>query len=352
MRRFLFPVAMLMVLLFSACAAPTVMGQEAAQAGAKPATENADKAQPSTDQPHKDQAGKLASPIAEQVVPGSSKPEDFVGEETCATCHAEVEKGFAGNPHAKLALLHGGNGVTCEGCHGAGKAHVESGGDATQIFRFRQASAKQTDATCLRCHADAHPNFARSPHGEAGVGCTSCHSVHASASGAGSGSEGGENLLKEAQPKLCYSCHTDVESAFAQPFHHQVDEGLMKCGDCHDTHGTFQHNQLRTTADQNAVCVKCHTEAAGPFAFEHPVVKTEGCVSCHSPHGSPNGRLLNVSNVNTLCLQCHSSTNLAMFPNAVSEQGGPVHDQSTQFVACTNCHTQIHGSNATYNFFR
>jgi predicted CXXCH cytochrome family protein len=79
--------------------------------------------------------------------------------------------------------------------------------------------------------------------------------------------------------------------------------------------------------------------------YEHPVVKVEGCTSCHTPHGSQNARLLNVSNVNTLCLQCHSVTNMSAFPHATPPTG-PAHSQVSTEVACTNCHTQIHGSNA------
>jgi DmsE family decaheme c-type cytochrome len=240
--------------------------------------------------------------------------------------------------------MHSGKGITCESCHGPGQAHVDGGGDVTKIFRFNKTSSTQIDSTCLGCHASAHPNFERSPHAGANLSCTSCHSVHAS--------QTEESLLKVSQPTLCYTCHTDVKPAFSQAFHHQVNEGLMKCSDCHDVHGSFQNKQLRTTADQNAICTKCHTETAGPFAFEHPVVKLEGCTACHSPHGSQNPRMLNVSNVNTLCLQCHSAVNLAAFPNAVSETGGPVHNQALQYVSCTTCHTQIHGSNAAYNFFR
>jgi DmsE family decaheme c-type cytochrome len=239
--------------------------------------------------------------------------------------------------------MHGRAGFTCESCHGPGQAHVESGGDAKKILQLSKASPRTVDATCIGCHAGAHPDFARSPHGKADVSCTSCHSIHAP------GSE--VNLLKLAQPMLCYTCHTDVRSTFNQPFHHKVNEGLIKCSDCHDTHGTFQQKQLRTTADQSAVCMKCHTETAGPFAYEHPVVKIDGCVSCHSPHGSPNPRLLNVPNVNALCLQCHSATNAGAFPNTVSPLG-PAHNQSTQYVACTNCHSQIHGSNASSVFFK
>jgi DmsE family decaheme c-type cytochrome len=270
-------------------------------------------------------------------------PTNFVGSEVCAACHADVAKKFSTNPHSRLALMHGGQGATCESCHGAGKAHVESGGDVTKIKQIGKLPAKQVDATCLACHAGAHPDFERSPHSKAGVGCTSCHSVH------NAGVE--ENLLKVSQPKLCYTCHTDVKPAFSLPFHHRVDEGLIKCSDCHDAHGTFQDKNLRATADSNLICTKCHTENAGPFAYEHPVVKTEGCVACHSPHGSPNARLLNVSNINTLCLQCHSATNTSAFPNTISPLG-PAHNQATQYVSCTSCHTQIHGSNASSIFFK
>ena len=261
---------------------------------------------------------------------------DFVGNETCAACHADVAKKFESNPHSKLALMHGGTGATCESCHGPGRAHVEGGGDVTKIKQLSKLPAKTVDATCLGCHAGAHPNFTRSPHAKAGLSCTSCHSVH---------SAGVEtDLLKEAQPKLCFTCHTDVKPAFDMPFHHKVNEGVVKCADCHDVHGTFGNNNIKSTADQNAVCVKCHTETRGPFVFEHAVVKGEGCLACHSPHGSQNARLLNVPNVNTLCNQCHSPV-----------AAGTVHGMSAgsaEITPCISCHTMIHGSNINPAFIR
>ena len=274
----------------------------------------------------------------------AANPADFVGSETCATCHADVAKKFGSNPHSKISLMHGNAQGGCESCHGPGRAHVESGGDVTKILQITKASAKTVDATCLGCHAGTHPNFERSPHGKSGVGCTSCHSVHNSQSE-------GASLLKVAQTRLCFQCHTDVKPAFSQPFHHRVEEGLVKCSDCHDVHGGFEAKNLRATADRNAVCTKCHTENAGPFAYEHPVIKSEGCSTCHTPHGSPNPRLLSVNNINTLCLQCHSETNSAAFPHAVSPSG-PAHNQSVQYVSCTTCHTQIHGSNSSNVFFK
>ena len=282
-----------------------------------------------------------AAPDAKPAAAQSKEaaPADFVGAETCATCHDEVAKGFASNPHNRLALQHGGTGVTCEGCHGPGGEHVAGGGDVTKIFNPAKASAKDVDAKCLGCHQGKHSNFERSAHGEANVSCVSCHSVHAGADP--------EHLLKAAQPTLCFQCHTDVKPQFSMPFHHKVNEGLVQCTDCHDPHGTFGKKALLSSVQQDMVCTKCHTETAGPFVYEHNVVKTEGCTACHTPHGGPNPRLLNRANVNTICLQCHSpSTNFT-----TGLPIGPSHNQQAQYQSCIICHTNIHGSNVSPVFF-
>src|ERR1017187_7720625 len=94
------------------------------------------------------QAGYAASGKKATVVSTKAPapdPADFVGSDVCATCHAEVAKKFSENPHSKLALIHGGQGATCESCHGGGKAHVESGGDASKIIQISKESAGQVD---------------------------------------------------------------------------------------------------------------------------------------------------------------------------------------------------------------
>jgi DmsE family decaheme c-type cytochrome len=264
-------------------------------------------------------------------------PTDFVGGEVCATCHDEVAKKFADNPHTKMALMHNNAaGVTCENCHGAGKAHVDGGGDITKIFNPAKATTKEVDAKCLGCHAGTHPNFDRSPHAKANVGCISCHSIHAAGTP--------DHLLKAAQPTLCFQCHTDVKPSFSMPFHHKVNEGLVQCTDCHDVHSTFGNNNLRSTADQNMICTKCHMEVRGPYVYEHAAVKAEGCLGCHTPHGSQNARLLNMPSINTLCNQCHSPVS-----------AGTVHGMnagSAEITPCISCHTFIHGSNVNPAFLR
>jgi len=277
--------------------------------------------------------GKAAATQTKDAVAG-----DFVGAEVCATCHEEVVKGFAGNAHMKLAQMHGGKGVNCESCHGAGRAHVEGGGDKSKIFNPANATTQEVDAKCLGCHQGKHQNFEHSAHAEGNVSCLGCHDIHGSKD---------ESLLKAPQPTLCYQCHTDVKPQFSMPFHHKVNEGLVQCSDCHDPHGTFEQKGLKSAAQQDAVCVKCHTETAGPFVYEHDVVKTEGCVACHVPHGGPNPRLLNRANVNTICLQCHSpSQNFTTGPPS-----GPAHNQAAQYQSCLICHASVHGSNTSAVFF-
>jgi len=68
----------------------------------------------------------------------SPDPSQYVGSETCKTCHEDVpEKGFfksyEDSPHYVTTLdkKKGPEWQGCEACHGPGKDHVEGGGDKT-----------------------------------------------------------------------------------------------------------------------------------------------------------------------------------------------------------------------------
>jgi DmsE family decaheme c-type cytochrome len=287
-------------------------------------------------QPAANEASSMAS-----AAPGQGSAEDFVGQDTCATCHEDMAKQIALTVHAHAQVRGRAYQTACEACHGPGKAHVEGGGDKTKIFTFKNVSAETISARCLTCHeyGEEHSNFARSQHNLNDVSCIECHSPHHA--------KESQYLLVEGQPQLCFSCHTEIKPEFSKPFHHRVNEGLVKCTDCHNQHGGFLTKQLRSTASQDQVCFKCHVEKAGPFVFEHAPVKTEGCVACHTPHGSANPRLLRRSQVNLLCLECHTLTIDSTVPGLPS-----FHNQAAKYQACTMCHTQIHGSNFSNVFFK
>lgn len=260
----------------------------------------------------------------------------YVGADTCKTCHEEIYAGFEKTPHWKTTLHKKGGSEErgCEACHGPGAKHVEGGGDESQIFTFQGKPAAEVSRRCLNCHeyGEEHANAGRSQHSANDVGCTSCHSVHHAREP--------QFLLVKKQPDLCFGCHNETKSEFSQPFRHRVEQGLVQCTDCHNQHGGALNRELRSTAAQDQVCFKCHTDKVGPFAFEHEPVKTEGCAACHQPHGSPNPRLLKRSQQNLLCLECHTLTVDSAVPALPS-----FHNQSQKYQACTLCHTQIHGSN-------
>ncbi len=285
------------------------------------------------------QAGKTQEKRYERL----ANPSLYAGAETCKTCHEDVYKDYATTPHFATTLdgKKGPEWQGCEACHGPGKEHAESGGDKAKIFAFKNSSAKEISERCLGCHTygEEHSNFARAAHLENGVSCVDCHEPHHP--------KESQRLMRAKQPELCYGCHQEVKQQFDRAFHHRVNEGLVKCSDCHNPHGGFLTRQLRASAAQDVVCFKCHSDKAGPFVFEHQPVKTEGCVACHTPHGSSNARLLKRAQVNLLCLECHAFTVDAGAP------GTPAfHNQAQKYQACTLCHTQIHGSNFSKVFFK
>jgi len=272
-------------------------------------------------------------------IPGATP----VGAEQCATCHTEIAQDFR---HA----FHAQQGLDCEACHGPGSLHVEGGEDISKIISFSHRSAAEANGVCLSCHAkDARiRNWTAGPHASNRVRCTDCHQTHTYGAKSGPKGEafvdvtslgrvtGVEDLVPETkvmmQPRwqandACLRCHETQRGQMSLPYHHPLREGKMSCADCHDPHGGATGNNLRM-ANTNQLCLSCHAQYRGPFAYQHPPV-TENCMICHSPHGSPNTNLLNVSEP-ALCLQCHAGHH--------NGAGLPLPDR------CTNCHGSIHGT--------
>lgn len=296
----------------------------------------------------KDQSTSTQSPAQIDAHPWPTDPSLYVGSAVCKTCHEDMPtkgfyKHFEDSPHFATTLekAKGPEWHGCEACHGPGKAHVDSGGDPTKIFIYKSASVRTITYRCLSCHAGGTQQMhaLNSVHTLNGVSCLACHSPHFAVTT--------EYLLIKPQPELCYSCHLARKAEFAMPFHHRVNEGLILCTDCHNPHGTQLPKQVRMNASQDAICFKCHTDKEGPFVYEHAPVRVDGCESCHMVHGGPNAHMLKLSNVNLLCLQCHTTSTFSSAPGAPS-----FHNQASFFQACTLCHFAIHGSNFSPTFFK
>jgi DmsE family decaheme c-type cytochrome len=262
---------------------------------------------------------------------------DYVGADTCTTCHdsegkslGRTEHGRAANPRTPMASQG------CESCHGPGKAHVDSGGDVTKIRVFPKLAPREVTQVCLTCHNRSdHANWQGSVHEVRNLSCITCHSVHSPKSETG-------QLKKATQIDLCIQCHRPEVLKMQRTAHMPVREGKMVCTSCHNPHGSTNLRLLKVGNYINESCISCHTEKRGPFLFEHPPGR-ESCVTCHDPHGSSNERLL-VAKVPMLCQRCHIGTN---HPSTIYD-GAQVAASSVRIVgrACVACHENIHGSNS------
>jgi DmsE family decaheme c-type cytochrome len=139
-----------------------------------------------------------------------------------------------------------------------------------------------------------------------------------------------------------------------------VPDGKMSCSSCHNVHGSTGP-KLVNRGSTNDTCYACHAEKRGPFVHEHEPV-AQDCGSCHNPHGSVVAGLLKARQP-MLCQQCHTP-HVAGAVGAVGGQPGvftpavpgglPAVTAITggknvvnlwQGRSCSNCHTQVHGSN-------
>jgi DmsE family decaheme c-type cytochrome len=270
--------------------------------------------------------------------PASLQTTDFVGDETCATCHESEGKSLQGSLHGKAQnpRTPAATGHSCETCHGNGKAHVEDSGNKEKIKRFNVMSARESSATCLTCHNRGnHAQWQSSMHNARDLSCTTCHSVHSPKSDHA-------QLKTKSVIETCASCHKQEATKLLKSGHMPVREGKMDCTSCHNPHGSTNVRMLKTGNWITEACTSCHTEKRGPYLWEHAPV-TQNCATCHDPHGSNNDRML-VAKAPMLCQRCHISTR---HPPTVYD-GSQLTAKSNRLVgrSCVNCHSQIHGSNS------
>lgn len=251
---------------------------------------------------------------------------EVVEADDCFRCHTDMVdlKQIAG-PHQI-----GSAGFRCIDCH-------------DPLGMIREPSRQEL---CLACHHSGTPTMAwhSSLHSLAGVACTDCHEPHPRKTRHAPSEllDHGAGTLKRAamsvqQPNACYRCHPKTFAMSGLPSRHPIQEGKMVCSDCHDAHGQADRGLREPIL--NDVCFRCHGDKQGPFTYDHPPV-TEDCSICHQVHGSVNDHLLHQP-TSFLCLRCHAGHRSEHRP---LDGQVLIRTQQALYGNCTQCHTQVHGS--------
>ncbi len=268
------------------------------------------------------------------------------GADTCLECHDDESASYSASALFKSKHAHrgdkrspfGAGGLQCEACHGPGALHARNK-KAASINNFGADSAlpvAERNQVCLACHqGTTRSAWHAGAHERANVTCTSCHKLHQPRDAV---------LAKTSESEVCLGCHKQQRADFHKASAHPVRQGKMACSDCHNPHGSTVQGMLAQPT-LNQTCYSCHADKRGPVLWEHAPV-AEDCALCHAPHGSVRKALLNKSPP-LLCQQCHSTAghpSVARTGAALPANGGT----GAIFAiagSCTNCHTQVHGSN-------
>jgi DmsE family decaheme c-type cytochrome len=277
---------------------------------------------------------------------------DAAASARCVTCHDEEDlPDWSRSAHA---VTTDSRTPTCVTCHGPSVAHPTSAKPDRMFTKTAPTPIDERNSACLQCHQkDAkRALWGGSQHETADLACTSCHKIHTNQD---------KVLIRTAQPDVCFTCHKEQRAQLARPSHHPVPEGKMSCSDCHNPHGSAGPKLVKRDST-NATCYTCHAEKRGPFVHPHEPV-AEDCAICHNPHGSTVAAMLK-TRPPILCQQCHTphvsgqvgavGGQPGVFPPAAPGQISPAITGTTggknvvnmwQARSCTNCHTQVHGSN-------
>ena len=145
-------------------------------------------------------------------------------------------------------------------------------------------------------------------------------------------------------PDTCYKCHPQLVALTQMPSHHPIFEGKMVCSNCHDSHGQALR-LLKEPHGQSGLLPLPHGEE-GPFVYEHPPV-TQDCTICHEPHGTVARTICCASRPRS----CACDVTRAIAPARTFHDQSLLPDigksptlQKAFFTDCTQCHSQVHGS--------
>ncbi len=264
----------------------------------------------------------------------------------CATCHAEVVRGYGTSVHAAARTNGDPGSPTCQSCHGEAHAIRPKSDPASP------AAKKNLPDTCGACHANPEflarhrIPFARpveayrlSVHGravargsQAAPSCSDCHASHA--------------IFPARDPRArinhwhvaetCGACHTEIKNTYVQSVHGQAAQRGARdapvCTDCHGEHAILAPSEPQSLVNparvSSVTCGRCHADERLAQRYNLPTDKVPAfedsyhglalragsqtvanCASCHGVHNIlPSADLrstVHPANLAKTCGTCH-----------------------------------------------
>lgn len=206
--------------------------------------------------------GQLGHYRAAAVEDNASRAMHYAGREECAICHDERAAQFAVARHQSLS---------CEVCHGAGAAHIESPSE-------HKPPAPRDRGYCPLCHGynpsrpTGFPQIDPVSH-NAGKPCIECHDPHAPE--------------PPRVPQECSACHAEIARTKTLSSH-----ATLECTECHqvnERHKVDPRASTPTKPSAREFCGRCHSSEAQVAATIRRVDLSEHwpryvCWQCHYSH--------------------------------------------------------------------
>jgi cytochrome b subunit of formate dehydrogenase len=293
----------------------------------------------------------------------------------CTSCHknAVLKHQF----HAVMLRARQAKGQldnACKECHG--KHDVVSPHSPGAKF-----NAGNITQACGECHKEVVDKFMGSAHGNAmknGVkgapNCIQCHSNEITAR-----SIQDTVKLKNAQVRICLSCHLDnpdvrarmaMNKKFIADYEKSVHgaallhgngkaPGCVNCHGSHDMQKAFDPKARTNKLHIADVCGQCHTDIAAQYrtsshgvALGKGVLEAPTCTDCHGEHNilhksDPNSPVASQNVSSKVCTPCHSSMKLSQKYGFASDRaqsystsyhGLALRGGSAEVANCASCH--------------
>jgi len=314
---------------------------------------------------------------------------------SCVDCHADLS-GSAKFPHkaklepASCTACHDGmaekhafhpmmeadpTAIACQDCHGGHDVRKVTD-PASPVF------GAAVGKVCATCHETEVDLYTTSAHGVAAAAsvkeapaCLTCHKTRLVSSPDGAPAA----TAKQAQEKLCLSCHLDSDevrarvspsAGFIAKYEESVhgrallagNERAANCVDCHGAHTVRKKTAAGagpTPLDIEKICARCHgaidevfAKSAHGKALAKGLSEAPTCTTCHGEHNilkadDPSSPVAAANVSQKVCTPCHSSLRLSEKYDIKSDafktfeesfHGLAVRGGQVDVANCASCH--------------